>query len=55
MSARTGTGERWGPTWPPPPQEEVSGSNLTHFLSTGDLVAEAAGAKPPPDSLMCSG
>ena len=54
VSARAGTGKRWAPHGPHHPRRR-SGSSLTHLLSTGDLVAEAAGAKPQPDSLMCSG
>lgn len=33
------------------------GGHLSQMFSssTGDLVAEAASPKPPPDSLLCSG
>lgn len=34
---------------------ELPRPSLACLLSAGDLVAEAAGGKPPPDSLMCSG
>lgn len=55
MSDRSGDGRVLGSPWPGPAQEEVPGPSLTRVPSTGDLVAEAVGAKPPPDSLMCSG
>lgn len=53
--------EPWWVRWPGSMQWalvlvwEVPRPSLTRVPSTGDLVAEAAGAKPPPDSLMCSG
>lgn len=37
------------------PMQEMPRSSLTCPLCAGDLVAEVAGAKPPVDSLMCSG
>lgn len=53
--------EPWWVRWPGSMQWtlvlvwEVPRPSLTCVPSAGDLVAEAAGAKPPPDSLMCSG